>query len=76
MDDSYLAGLFDGEECVSISLARKGYVTLSAKVAMCDSAPVRALYARFGGCYDDGQRRTPHAARNKHRVCSLFAEYV
>jgi len=56
--DEYLAGLFDGEGCVSMHLAKAGYVSVHAKVSMCDRAPVAALFARFGGSMSDGQQIT------------------
>ena len=58
--DAYLVGIFDGEGCVSMHLAKAGYITVQAKVSMCDRAPVAALHARFGGRFDDGQQTTPH----------------
>lgn len=56
--DFYFAGLFDGEGCVSLHLAKAGYMAVQVKVEMCDRAPVSALYARFGGRFVDGKRRT------------------
>ena len=56
--DEYLAGLFDGEGCVSMHLAKAGYVSVHVKVSMCDRAPVAALFARFGGSMSDGQQIT------------------
>ena len=56
--DEYLAGLFDGEGCVSMHLAKAGYVSVHVKVSMCDRAPVVALLARFGGSMSDGQQIT------------------
>ena len=56
--DAYLAGLFDGEGCVSMHLAKAGYVSVQAKVSMCDRAPVAALFERFGGSMADGQQQT------------------
>ena len=56
--DAYLAGLFDGEGCVSMHLAKAGYVSVHVKVSMCDRAPVAALFARFGGSMSDGQQKT------------------
>lgn len=56
--DEYLAGLFDGEGCVSMHLAKAGYVSVQVKVSMCDRAPVDALFARFGGSMSDGKQIT------------------
>jgi hypothetical protein len=56
--DQYLAGLFDGEGCVSVHLAKAGYITVLAKVTMCDRAPVEACYQRFGGAFQDGITKT------------------
>jgi hypothetical protein len=56
--DEYLAGLFDGEGCVSMHLAKAGYVSVHVKVSMCDRAPVAALFARFGGSMSDGKQIT------------------
>ena len=56
--DHYLAGIFDGEGCVCMSLAKAGYITVQAKVAMCDRAAVAALHARFGGAFEDGNQVT------------------
>jgi hypothetical protein len=58
--DEYLAGLFDGEGAVSMSLAKKGYVTVAVTVSMCDRAPIAALHARFGGGFQDGLLQTSH----------------
>lgn len=56
--DIYFAGLFDGEGCVSVHLAKAGYMSVQVKVEMCDRAPVAALYDRFGGRFVDGKRKT------------------
>jgi hypothetical protein len=56
--DEYLAGLFDGEGCVSMHLAKAGYVSVQAKVSMCDRAPIVALFERFGGSMSDGKQIT------------------
>jgi hypothetical protein len=56
--DEYLAGLFDGEGCVSMHLAKAGYISIHVKVSMCDRAPVAALFARFGGSMSDGKQIT------------------
>ena len=56
--DDYFAGLFDGEGCVSMHLARAGYVSVHVKVSMCDRAPIQALHQRFGGRFDDGKQIT------------------
>lgn len=56
--DQYFAGLFDGEGCVSMSLAKAGYMSVVVKVTMCDRAPVEALHQRFGGHFQDGKSRT------------------
>lgn len=58
--DQYFAGLFDGEGCVSLHLAKAGYINLRAAVTMCDREPVCALYNRFGGSFRDGKSKTPH----------------
>jgi hypothetical protein len=39
-------------------LTKAGYVSVHAKVSMCDRAPVAALFARFGGSMSDGQQIT------------------
>lgn len=39
-------------------LAKAGYMSVQVKVAMCDRAPVAALFARFGGSMVDGKQRT------------------
>lgn len=56
--DDYLAGIFDGEGCVSVRLAKAGYMSVSVQVSMCDRAPVALLHARFGGRLDDGNQVT------------------
>lgn len=56
--DYYFAGLFDGEGSVSMHLAKAGYISVQAKVAMCDRAPIYALHQRFGGRFDDGKQKT------------------
>jgi len=61
--DEYLAGLFDGEGCVSMHLAKAGYVSVHVKVSMCDRAPVAALFARFGGSMSDGKQITKTGRR-------------
>lgn len=58
VSDQYLAGLFDGEGCVSVHLAKAGYISVLAKVTMCDRAPVEACYKRFGGYFQDGKTKT------------------
>jgi hypothetical protein len=58
--DAYLAGLFDGEGCVSMSLTKNNCMAITVKVSMCDRAPVAALHARFGGEFSDGKQKTPH----------------
>jgi hypothetical protein len=57
-NDFYLAGVFDGEGCVSMSLAKKGYITVSVKVSMCDREPIAAFLARFGGTFSDGKQKS------------------
>ena len=56
--DDYFVGLFDGEGCVSLHLAKAGYMSVQAKVSMCDRAPIAALHSRFGGRFDDGKTQT------------------
>lgn len=56
--DHYFAGLFDGEGSVSMSLRKDGYIGVVVCVAMCDRAPVVALYSRFGGRFEDGKYKT------------------
>jgi len=56
--DEYLAGLFDGEGCVSMHLAKAGYISVQVKVSMCDRAPVAVLFERFGGQLSDGRQLT------------------
>jgi hypothetical protein len=73
--DEYLAGLFDGEGCVSIHLAKAGYVSVHVKVSMCDRAPVAALFARFGGSMSDGQQITK-TGRNVYTWSVFNAECV
>lgn len=58
VSDEYLCGLFDGEGCISLSLAKKGYMSLTVSVAMCSRNEVAALYERFGGFFEDGKRTT------------------
>ena len=55
LTDQYFAGLFDGEGCVSVHLAKAGYISVWAKVQMCDRDPVIALHNRFGGSFQDGK---------------------
>jgi hypothetical protein len=57
-NDFYLAGVFDGEGCVSMSLAKKGYITVAVKVSMCDREPVVAFVNRFGGMFSDGKQKS------------------
>lgn len=47
--DAYLAGIFDGEGCVSIHLNKRGFISVGVRVMMCDSEPIDALFRRFGG---------------------------
>jgi len=61
--DDYLAGLFDGEGCVSMHLAKAGYISVQVKVSMCDRAPVLALFDRFGGQISDGKQETKTGRR-------------
>jgi len=53
--DAYFAGLFDGEGCVTMHLAKAGYMSVQVKVSMCDRAPIFALHQRFGGKFDEKQ---------------------
>jgi hypothetical protein len=73
--DAYLAGLFDGEGCVSMHLAKAGYVSVQVKVSMCDRAPVAALFERFGGSMYDGQQITK-TGRNVYTWTVFNAECV
>lgn len=73
--DAYLAGLFDGEGCVSMSLAKAGYITVHVKVSMCDRPPVAALFERFGGRLDDGKQITK-TGRNVYSWSVFNAESV
>lgn len=75
VSDQYFAGLFDGEGCVSMSLARSGYLSVVVKVTMCDRAPVHALYARFDGYFSDGKQRT-HTGRNIYTWAVYNADSV
>lgn len=56
--DHYLAGLFDGEGSVSMSLRKDGYIGVVVAVVMCDRAPIVALHNRFGGRFEDGKYQT------------------
>ena len=56
--DMYFAGLFDGEGCVTMHLAKAGYMSVQVKVSMCDRAPIAALHQRFGGRFEDGKQAT------------------
>jgi len=48
--DHYLAGIFDGEGCVSVSFHNHAMsMTATASVAMCDREPIDLLHKRFGG---------------------------
>ena len=73
--DAYLAGLFDGEGCVTMHLAKAGYVSVQVKVAMCDRAPVAALFARFGGSMSDG-KQTTKTGRHVYTWYAFNAECV
>ena len=64
--DMYLAGLFDGEGSVSMSLRKDGYIGIVVSVVMCDRAPVEQLHLRFGGRFEDGNRKT-YTGRNIYR---------
>jgi len=56
--DQYFAGLFDGEGCVTIHLAKANSVNLVVQVSMCDREPVVAMHHRFGGRFVDGKHQT------------------
>lgn len=56
--DQYLAGLFDGEGCVAVHLAKANYISVIVKVTMCDRAPILELFKRFGGEFQDGKAKT------------------
>lgn len=66
LEDYYLAGLFDGEGSVSMSLRKDGYIGIVVSVVMCDRAPVEKIYQRFGGIFEDGDRQTK-TGRNIYR---------
>jgi len=57
--DSYLAGIFDGEGCVTAQ-HRPGHTRLLLTVAMTDPAILKLFQSRFGGyvrTYDSSNRR-------------------
>lgn len=47
--DGYLAGIIDGEGCVSVTMNKKLFTVVCVRVAMLDHEPVDLLYKRFGG---------------------------
>jgi len=47
----YLAGIFDGEGCVSASIQKKNTCLLSVSVVMTDRQAVDLLYEVFGGSF-------------------------
>lgn len=73
--DFYFAGLFDGEGCVSVHLAKAGYISVQVKVSMCDRAPIAALHDRFGGQFSDGKQRSK-TGRNIYTWSVFNAECV
>lgn len=75
VSDMYLAGLFDGEGCVSMHLAKAGYISVQVKVSMCDRAPVVELFNRFGGSMSDGKQITK-TGRNVYTWAMFNAECV
>lgn len=49
MNDWYLAGIIDGEGCVSGTITTNNSIGIKVSVVMLDPEPIDALYARFGG---------------------------
>ena len=78
-DPAYLAGLFDGEGCVSINVAPKGTYVIVKLGLVHDEIP-RALKAQFGGCISlqngRGNRRTLYAWRVKGPRAAHFLSTI
>jgi hypothetical protein len=69
----YLAGLFDGEGCITISLAkgkkrRQPMHLLVCALAMTDEAAVRAYHEKFGGQFDGPVKRPRRQPQWRWRV--------
>lgn len=54
--DGYIAGIFDGEGCVTAGISAQNTTWLSVGVSMCDREAVDMLYKRFGGLYRAAHR--------------------
>jgi len=71
----YLAGLFDGEGCVTIGLAkgkarRQPMHILHCALSMTDEPAVKTYYDRFGGQFDGPIHRPDRQPQWRWRVCA------
>lgn len=57
MTDDYLAGVFDGEGCITASLHKNNKLHLRCSVQMNAKAPVEEFYKRFGGSFYEREAR-------------------
>jgi hypothetical protein len=48
---AWLAGLLDGEGCITIRPQRRSTFLPAVRVVMCDEEPVTRLYAQYGGSF-------------------------
>lgn len=55
-EDGYIAGILDGEGCVSGGIDKAGTITIHVAVVMLDLLPVKMLYDKFGGTFRSDNR--------------------
>jgi hypothetical protein len=72
ISDQYMAGLFDGEGCVSVILRRsKGheYHQLDVRIAMTSEAVLQAVQRTFGGNISAREKRLSHHKQSWQWYC-------
>lgn len=60
----YVAGLFDGEGCITTSLPKTNQRPLSLKLSMIHKATVEGLHKVFGGSFGAHRTRQPNARQS------------
>jgi hypothetical protein len=70
---AYLAGVFDGEGCVSVSIQKKNTCLLSVTVVMTDREAVDLFYEVFGGSFyikNDDTKKLKSKTVYSWRICN------
>ena len=75
---SYLAGLFDGEGCISISVKNRKNGTIKheliVQVSMVDEVPVKMFFDNFGGSFTKSKKDPPKHDIYHWRLSSVKAK--